>query len=67
MKIGTKEHYELMDFFERSFVKRDCQRESSDIQKIGHVYQNGEINRQFLAFRAGYAFGKSVGRDEGMA
>lgn len=60
MRLLDKEHYELMDMFEKEYKhKRLDREEDQDLWKRGHVYQSGETNELFLAYRKGYAFGKS--------
>ena len=58
--LFSKEHYDLMTQFEK-----DCkdlgvrfQREDKEIWKNGHIYQNGDTNNLFIAYRRGHAFGK---------
>ena len=59
MTIGSKEHHELMKFFERRFSSLRLDREKNREQwKTGNIYEAGETNTMFLAFREGYALGK---------
>ena len=61
MALFSKEHYELMEMFEREFKGEGrFDREAKDIWAKGHIYQNGDINALFLAFRKGYAFGAAA-------
>lgn len=55
----TKEHYELMEIFER---EHKCKREKEpkELWAKGHIYQNGHVNELFLAFRKGYSLGKAL-------
>lgn len=58
--VGTKEHYDLMEVFEREFKGRRLDRENRELWAQGAIYQNGETNALFLAFRLGYALGKVI-------
>lgn len=61
----TREHYELMDQFEREFAGEGrMDKEGRELWAAGNIYQNGHVNDLFLAYRRGYSFGKVVGRDE---
>lgn len=62
MTLFGKEHYDLLEMFEREFSFR-FDKEEKSLWPKGHIYQNGEANGAFLAFRKGYAFGKSSGAD----
>jgi hypothetical protein len=59
--IKSREHYELMEHFERT-TGRYCRldREAKDLWPKGAVYQAGETNNMFKAFREGYAYGKAI-------
>jgi len=60
--LMTKEHYDLMAAFEREYKHRRLSRENDkDIWKSGNVYEDGNVNELFLAYRKGYAFGSSFG------
>jgi hypothetical protein len=57
--IKSKEHYELMLDFEKQFKGKRLDRESNkELWAIGQVYESGEVNILFLAFRRGYELGK---------
>ena len=58
--VGTKEHYDLLDHFERTTVGRFDREEDKALWKIGAMYQCGETNEKYKAFISGYAYGKSV-------
>ena len=70
MGISDKEHYELMEQFEK-----DCKhlpyrslrfdRDSKEYWPKGQFYQHGDTNSAFLACRLGYSFGRAVERLEG--
>lgn len=59
MTLFSKDHYDLMTMFEREFKGHRLDRETKDQWPKGYVYQNGETNNLFLAYRRGYAFGAS--------
>lgn len=50
-----------MDMFEREFKGMRMDREDKSIWRMERIYQSGETNNLFLAYRRGYAFGKAVG------
>ena len=59
--LTTREHYELIEMFERTF--KGCGRldkEEKALWTKGIVYQDGKVNQIFLAYRHGYAYGKTV-------
>lgn len=58
--LFTKEHYDLMSHFEMVFKHRRLDKEPKDIWTINHIYQDGEVNELFLAFRQGYSYGRVV-------
>lgn len=61
--LRKQEHVELMAMFEREyhgFARMD--RESKEQWADQHIYQHGELNSLFLAYRRGYAFGRAVER-----
>lgn len=60
MTLGSQEHIEIMAMFEREFRGMRMDREDKELWKQGNVYQSGETNAAFLAYRKGYAFAKSV-------
>jgi hypothetical protein len=60
--LMTKEHYELMASFERDHKHRRLDREKDkDLWERGHVYEDGQVNELFLAYRKGYALGTVSG------
>jgi hypothetical protein len=59
--LKTQEHYDLMAQFERQFSGR-MDREDKSLWVNQRIYQDGQTNELFLAFRHGYAFGKCVER-----
>ena len=62
MQLKTQEHYDLMAQFEREFKGYRLDREDKSLWAKGSVYQNGETNALFLAYRRGCAYGRSVER-----
>ncbi len=61
MTIDSKEHYEIMEHFERHLYKGiQLAREEKRLWPKGNIYCNGDVNRQFLAYRQGYALAKSI-------
>lgn len=60
--ISSKEHYDMMEFFEKSFKGRwRLDRETDKAMWArGAIYQHGEANAAFLAFRQGVAYGKAI-------
>jgi hypothetical protein len=65
MQLHSKGHYDLLDQFERDFagVGR-MDREDKDMWASGHVYQSGEVNALFKAYRMGVSYGIVLGREE---
>jgi hypothetical protein len=63
--LQTKEHYELIDQFERDCKQQigRLDKEPKDLWARGIVYQDGHVNALFLVYRKGYAFGKCVERE----
>lgn len=60
----TKEHYALMDQFEREHSGR-FDREDKALWPKGVIYQDGHVNELFLAYRRGYAHAKYVAYGDG--
>ena len=56
--LQTKEHYDLMESFERAYVGERIDKEPKDLWPKGIIYQDGRVNALFLAYRLGYALGK---------
>ena len=58
----TKEHYELLARFEADHKHRRLTREQNkELWKRGNVYEDGQVNDLFLAYRKGYALGTVSG------
>lgn len=63
MTIGSKEHYEMIAMFEKVFAGEGrFDKEPKEFWTKGNIYQNGEINKLFIAFRHGVAFGTAITR-----
>lgn len=60
MQAHTKEHFELMASFERTFKHQQLQRESKEMWARGAVYAHGVTNELFKAYRMGYAEHKAI-------
>jgi hypothetical protein len=56
--LNNKEHYELIAMFEKEFKGFRLDKEEKSFWSKGNIYQNGETNNMFLAYRKGYSFGK---------
>ncbi len=60
MGLFTKEHYELLEMFEREFAGEGrFDKEAKELWSKGYIYQHGDMNRLFKAYRRGYALGKA--------
>ena len=59
MRVGSAEFYELVAMFDREFRGMRLDKEAKDMWPKGYVYQHGEVNNLFLAYRKGVAFGKT--------
>ena len=59
MSLFSKEHYEIIEQFEKQFNGR-MDKEDKSIWSKGVIYQDGMMNQLFLAFRQGYALGKTA-------
>lgn len=62
MTIKSQEHYDLIEMFDRLFKGHRLDKESKDMWARGYIYQNGETNALFLAFRQGVAYGTATAR-----
>lgn len=61
--LMTKEHYDLLEQFEREFKSRRLDKEPKALWPKGIIYQDGHVNELFLAYRRGYSLGKTVTQD----
>jgi hypothetical protein len=57
MTLFSKDHYDLMSMFEHEFRGFRLDREDKALWAKGNVYQSGETNNLFLAYRKGHALG----------
>jgi len=64
MQLTSKEHYELMTSFERTFKGHRLDREEKSMWPRGAVYQDGGVNNLFKAFREGYSLHQAIARME---
>lgn len=58
MTLVSKEHYELIEMFEKDFSHCRLDKEPKSLWEIGQIYENGETNNLFKAYRLGCAYGK---------
>lgn len=61
--LNTQEHIDLVAIFEREYRGHRMDKEKRALWPKGRIFQNGETNELFLAYRRGYALGKAVGRE----
>lgn len=63
MTLNSKDHYDLMEQFEREFrgfARMD--KEDKSLWAKGRIYQHGELNSMFLAYRRGVSYGTAISR-----
>lgn len=60
MELRTQEHQDVMAQFEREFKGMRLDREAKNIWPLGRIYQDGQVNGLFLAYRRGYALARCV-------
>jgi hypothetical protein len=60
--LNTQEHADLVTQFERDVKYGPFAKEERAQWARGYIYQNGEVNQRFLAYRMGYAYGKALSR-----
>jgi hypothetical protein len=58
MTIGSKEHYDILESFEKSFSDYRLDKENKELWKKGQVYQSGETNKLYQAVMMGYSMGR---------
>lgn len=58
--LKTQEHADLMAMFEREFKGRRLDKETKAMWPMGVIYQDGQINQLFDAYRRGYAYAKAL-------
>jgi len=54
----SQEQYDLMAQFEKTYRYGRLDREPKSFWLKGIIYQDGEVNKLFLAYQQGYALGK---------
>jgi hypothetical protein len=59
MQLNTQEHIDMMAMFERQFTGRK-DKEPKALWARGIIYQDGQLNELFLAYRKGYALARAV-------
>lgn len=62
MALTSKDHYDLMAAFEREYKGQRFDKEAKELWSKGVVYQDGQTNALFLAYRRGYSYGEAVHR-----
>ena len=60
MKLLDTEHYELIAMFEKEYSHRRLAKEPKDYWPSGNVFQDGQTNELFQAYRRGYSFGRAT-------
>lgn len=60
MELFDKEHHELLQQFEKDFYFLRLDREKDKNLWKNYVYESGETNNLFKAYRLGYSLGKAV-------
>jgi hypothetical protein len=60
MKVFDQEQYDLIAMFDREFKGNRLDKESKDMWPKGYIYQHGEVNNLFLAYRRGFALAKAM-------
>lgn len=61
--LTSKDHYELMDMFEREFAGFGrLDKEDKSLWAKGQIYQHGDMNNLFLAYRKGASYGAAISR-----
>lgn len=60
MTLHSQDHYEIMEMFERALKPGRTDKEPKSLWAKGHIYQDGQVNNLFLAFRQGVAYGRST-------
>lgn len=57
MTLFSADHYDLMAMFERDFPSFRLDRGNKELWPQGNIYQSGETNNLFAAYRKGAAYG----------
>lgn len=58
--LNTKEHQDLIAQFDKEFSHCRLDKEPKEFWPNGIIYQEGNINNLFIAYRSGYSLGKKV-------
>lgn len=59
MRIESKEHYEILDMFEKQYSHLRLDRvDDMEWKKKGYIYESGETNELYKAFMSGYSLGR---------
>jgi hypothetical protein len=58
--VGSQEFYDLIAMFDREFGSFRLDKEVKEMWPKGYIYQQGEVNNLFIAYRKGFAFGKAT-------
>lgn len=58
--LFSRDHYDLMEMFEREFPHLRLDKEPKALWAKGIIYQSGETNSLFLAYRKGVAYGRAT-------
>jgi hypothetical protein len=58
--VGSQEFYDLIAMFDREYKGSRLDKEAKEMWPKGYVYQHGEVNNLFLAYRKGFAYGKAT-------
>ena len=60
--LHSQEHCDMIEMFERDTTfkgRRRFDKEDKSLWPKGVIYQDGSTNELFLAYRSGYAYGKT--------
>lgn len=60
LTIKSAEFYDLLEMFERIYSHMRLDRETQEFWSKGQIYQSGETNNLFIAYRHGYVFAKAA-------
>ena len=60
MTVGSKEFYEIVEMFDKEYKGYRLEKEDKTMWLSGNVYQNGEVNRLFMAYQKGYSLARCV-------
>ena len=62
VQLNTKEHYEMMNFFEKMFPYYRHDKEDKSMWAKGVIYEQPELNELFKVFRLGVEYGEALHR-----